>query len=369
MTLWLRSQPSIERAGLPYLFVVLGGMSCLLTFSLLHIGIPTVNVCLARSLLMPVATVSVFGVLGLRNSQLYRLSGNLYAPPKSLPASTITRYILPLALLLAFLWTVLAIQSPLVPTDIRLASWRYVGCSNADPELHNHVRSISLGIIVSVYLLAALISHKARNVGTGFSESRAIGISLANAFLITCAVMPVIDLDVTDQPTQFALRSTAIILSTSLFLVADIFPRLLRAYREMKAGNVPKDVHIGFSSPALKSFFASLPGLQSFVAGHASQHSSTSSRQQHAAGVKVIPVVKFTGAAAGSDNQLQKPSPSNASRSQQSRPMFKRAVDVDDSNPGLAVDIGFAREAVVSVRSSTRAWLLKAPHGPWHGYT
>ncbi|KAF9437966.1 hypothetical protein BGZ76_010336 [Entomortierella beljakovae] len=178
IVIYFRDHPIIKAASPTFCICELLGISLLLVWCILHIGIPNKGVCYAESFVLPTGLTLLCGSLSIKSYRIYKIFNSITISNQVFHSKVLVRY---LAVLVIVSWIPVIVEifvgsSKPIKTNIRSIQW--VRCSGYDSELGWSLGIMALPIIL--VLFCVFMAFKTRNVISLWNEARPIALVTYN---------------------------------------------------------------------------------------------------------------------------------------------------------------------------------------------
>ncbi|KAI9175674.1 hypothetical protein H9P43_006038 [Blastocladiella emersonii ATCC 22665] len=234
-----RAAKPIRAASVPLLAAALAGMAMCYAWMSLLIGIPTPASCVAQTWLLAFGAALTLATVVVKSYRLYCVACNPYlakaAPSLRVLGAFVAAFMSVDAILLA-IWQG---ADPLAPTDVKLTSTRYTGCASRDPGFHTAMVAVTGVYHALILALCVWLAVKTRDVGGGYSDSRAVGFAIYNVVLSVVLVLLLVN-TVETHRYQVLAQAVGTFSAVTVMQASLVIPKLFEAASSARKGKQRK---------------------------------------------------------------------------------------------------------------------------------
>lgn len=224
---YFRKRPILRMSSPVFCYLIcLGGLFSAILIVLLS-GRPTDGICIARNWIGSIAFLLLFGPLFAKSHRIARLFNNKKLRKQTIKNKSLFAVIgilgaMQCAILL--IWSLADSPKMVLRQDEFSPHRRYVEC---DSENYSTYSTIDLAFKSLLTLWGSYLAWITRAVSTGFNESKEIGVSTYNIFLMGIIIIPLLfGVDLT-YDIRLILQLSAISICVLVCLLVLFIPKLL----------------------------------------------------------------------------------------------------------------------------------------------
>ncbi|KAG0307780.1 hypothetical protein BGZ98_009785 [Dissophora globulifera] len=230
-----RNNIVIKASSPAFCMCELCGILTAFIWCILHVGIPTKTICIARSFLLPSCITLLIGSLMVKNYRIHRIFNSAVVQNQVFKTWLLLSVVGASVIISIIPVIVGTIVDPPVPTGINIHSYQWISCQSERGPLVWHILPAIVPSVITVF--GVFLTYKTRNVAYLWNEAREIALVLYNVLIFTIIICIAIAFPQELYMVTFYMVIVATFSAVLLALVVLFLPKFLRiicAYRHTK---------------------------------------------------------------------------------------------------------------------------------------